>query len=189
MSPPRAFVDESYSTQNRHYLLAAAIVADEMLDEARDEIATLRRRHTAPFHWHAEHPLARLAMLRAAAESTISRVAVVARPVPDRREERARAACLTTLLMHLTSRESPVNTVVFEARTTALNRRDAARIEGLRASRRVPAAVRYDFATKSESLLWFADAIAGAAAAQASGDPTYAAELGDICWLDAPPVL
>lgn len=53
------------------------------------------------------------------------------------------------------------------------------RIEGLRASRRLATATRYEFATKGEALLWLADAVAGAAGLSIGGDDDLIALLGD----------
>ena len=184
-----AFVDESYIDRTAHYLLAAAVLPEDELLDARLAIAQLRRQHGAAFHWHDEHELARLAMLGAALADTTTRAIVVAQPVPEHRQERARATCMANLLAHLQTLEPPVARVVFESRTKALNRRDADRIEGLRSSRHLVEAVRYSFETKSEPLLAFADALAGAASAHLTGDTTYAAGLGaEVTWIYLPGV-
>lgn len=179
-----AFVDESYISSSAHYLLAAAVLPEAEVPDVRLAIAQLRRQHGAAFHWHDEHELARLAMLTAAVAHTSTRAIVVAQPVSEHRQERARATCMANLLAHLQTLEPPVERVVFESRTKALNRRDADRIEGLRSSRHLVEEVRYSFETKSEPLLAYADALAGAASAHLTGDGTYTAALGTaVTWI------
>lgn len=96
---------------------------------------------------------------------------------------------MANLLAHLQTLEPPVARVVFEGRTKALHRRDADRIEGLRSSRHLVEAVRYSFETKSELLLAFADALAGAASAHLTGGTTYTAALGaGVTWIYLPGV-
>jgi len=123
-----AFVDESYIDRTAHYLLAAAVLPEVELSDVRLAIAQLRRQHGAAFHWHDEHELARLAMLAAALADTTTRAVVVAQPVSEHRQERARATCMAHLLAHPQTLEPTVARVVFESRTKALNR--PRRVEG-----------------------------------------------------------
>ena len=109
--------------------------------------------------------------------------------MPPRRQERARARCTESLLAQLQVLDPPVHDVVFESRTHVLDRRDGARIEGLRASMRIRPGLRFSFATKAEPLLWIADAVAGAESARVRGDDRYAQALGDrLIRIDIPGV-
>jgi hypothetical protein len=175
----RAFVDESYVPRTRHYLLAAVVLDTASLDDARAAVRDVRRHRRGAFHWHDERTETRRRALKIAAATSDLQVVVVVKPVPERRQERARALCTASLLAQLQAVDPPVLDVVFESRTATLDRRDRDRIEGLRASRRISATARYGFATKAEPLLWLADAVAGAASLQMAGNDDMIDILGD----------
>ena len=179
MSDRYAFVDESYIVATRHYLLAAVVVREEMLDDVRASVRAVRRRRRDAFHWHGELDRSRTAMLELIAATSDLQIVVISRPVPPRRQERARARCTESLLAQLQVLDPPVHDVVLESRTHVLDRRDGTRIEGLRASMRIGPGLRFCFATKSEPLLWIADAVAGAESARVRGDDRYAQALGN----------
>lgn len=179
MTERRAFVDESYVARTEHYLMAAVILDVADIEDTRALIRSVRRHRRAAFHWHDERPAARHRMLSLVAGSSPLQLVVVTKPVAERRQERARAICTGSLLAQLQAFDPPVDDVVFESRTATLDRRDASRIAGLRSSRRLPVDVRYSFATKSEPLLWFADALAGAVGAELAGDDELTQLLGD----------
>lgn len=179
MSERRAFVDESYVSRTGQYLLAAVVIDDGQGDDARDAALEIRRHRRNALHWHDERRSTRLAIISAVAARTAAQVVVVTTPVPENRQERGRAVCIAPLLAHLQASSPPVARVILESRTGVLDRRDAQRIEGLRASHRLTDLVRYEFATKSEPLLWLADAVAGAVGSALAGDDTYAELLGD----------
>src|SRR5665647_2935505 len=63
MSDRYAFVDESYIVATRHYLLAAVVVREDMLDDVRASVRAVRRRRRDAFHWHGEFDRSRTAML------------------------------------------------------------------------------------------------------------------------------
>ena len=189
MSDRYAFVDESYIVATRHYLLAAVVVREDMLDDVRASVRAVRRRRRDAFHWHGEFDRSRTAMLELIAATSDLQIVVVSRPVHPRRQERARARCTESLLAQLQVLHPPVRDVVFESRTDVLDRRDGARIEGLRASMRIGPGLRFSFATKAEPLLWIADAVAGAESARVGGDERYAQALDDrLIRIDIPGV-
>lgn len=145
-----AFIDESHVPSTEHYLLAAVIVDRRKLDAVRDATLTVRRRRRAPFHWYTELDLSRTAMVDHIAAHTDLQLVVVSRPVARHRHERARARCLTSLLTQIQVLDPPVREVVLESRTDVLDKRDAARVDGLRASRRLGPDLRFSFGTKAE---------------------------------------
>jgi hypothetical protein len=85
----------------------------------------------------------------------------VGTPVPQRRQERARAACLTRLVVELHG--LGVGRLLMEARERELNRRDVRTVAGARYALPTSAVFRIDheFAV-NEPLLWAADVVAGA---------------------------
>lgn len=189
MSDRYAFVDESYIVATRHYLLAAVVVREDILDDVRASVRAVRRRRRDAFHWHGEFDRSRTAMLELIAATSDLQIVVVSRPVPPRRQERARARCTESLLAQLQVLDPPVRDVVFASRTHVLDRRDGTRIEGLRASMRIGPGLRFSSATKAEPLLWIADAVAGAESARVRGDDRYAQALGDrLIRIDIPGV-
>ena len=162
MSDRYAFVDESYVARTQHYLLAAVVVREDVLDDVRASVRAVRRRRRDAFHWHGEFDRSRTAMLELIAATSDLQIVVVSRPVRH---------------------------VVFESRTDVLDRRDGARIEGLRASMRIGPGLRFSFATKAEPLLWIADAAAGAESARVGGNDRYAQALEDrLIRIDIPGV-
>lgn len=166
-----AFVDESYVAGTSHYLLAAVVMPNETSAAVSDTTRTVPRRSRTRFHWHSEHEHDRHAMV--AHVANVSDLVVVSRPVRESRSERARGLCLRSLMAHLQGLEPPISDVVLESRTAVLDRRDANRIEGLRASGRLSPRMRFSFDTKAEPLLWLPDAVAGAVNAELAGDARY----------------
>lgn len=172
-------MDESYVSSTAHYLLAAVVVDPARTADLRDETRGLPRRGRSRFHWHSERAADRAAMVSHIAARTDLQVVVVSQPVAEARAERARARCLGALLAACVGFEPAVGHVVLESRTEVLDKRDAARIEGLKSAGRLPGLLRFSFGTKAEPLLWLPDAVAGAANAELADDPRYTARLGD----------
>ena len=127
MSDRYAFVDESYVARTQHYLLAAVVVREDVLDDVRASVRAVRRRRRDAFYWHGEFDRSRTAMLELIAATSDLQIVVVSRPVHPRRQERARARCTESLLAQLQVLHPPVRDVVFESRTDVLDRRDGAR--------------------------------------------------------------
>ena len=173
MTGRRAFVDESHVAATAHYLLAAVIVSEASAEALSAATAPVRRRGRAPFHWYHELDVSRTAMIHHIAASSDLQVVVISRPVAPGRHERARARCMESLLAQLQSLDPPVRHVVFESRTQVLDKRDAARIEGMRSSLRFLPVLRFSSETKEQPLLWLADAVAGAESAHIQGDSRY----------------
>ncbi len=173
MTGRRAFVDESQVAATAHYLLAAVIVTEANTEALGAATAAVRRRSRSPFHWYHELGVSRTAMIGHIAASTDLQVVVISRPVAPGRHERARARCMEPLLAQLQSLDPLVHHVVFESRTQVLDKRDAARIEGMRSSLRFLPVLRFSFETKEQPLLWLADAVAGAESAHIQGDSRY----------------
>jgi hypothetical protein len=93
------------------------------------------------------------------------------RPAP-KRQERGRALCLDRMLWDF--REEGVTEVVFESRDHRNDRKDAKTIGHALRAGRAPADLRYRFLRPTgEPLLWIADAIAGAAAADLVDERRY----------------
>jgi len=184
-----AFVDESYVAQTQHYLLAAVVVREDVLDDVRASVRAVRRRRRDAFHWHGEFDRSRTAMLELIAATSDLQIVVVSRPVHPRRQERARARCTESLLAQL----QVLQPTGARRRLREPNRRARPTRRG---PHRRPPSIDADrtrapvlFATKAEPLLWIADAVAGAESARIGGDERYAQALDDrLIRIDIPGV-
>jgi hypothetical protein len=166
------------------------VLDDARLADVRDATLAARRQSGRPFHWHSERNAARAEMVEHVASLSGTEIIVaVCRPVASHRHERARAVCLVTLLDAVQALDPPVSCIVLERRTEMLDKRDAARIEGLVAGRRLTKELTYSFASKAEPLLWLADAVAGAVSAELRGDTRFAPTLArHSTWRPVPEV-
>jgi len=172
-----AYVDESLRVSHAGlYLLAAAVVAGDDADDARRALRRVLLPGQLRFHWRLERGGQRARMLAAVAKIRPAVLAYSCRPMP-RRQERARALCVNSLVWDLHERD--IKHAVFESRGEHGDRRDAATIEQARRAKWAAAAVTYGFdRADDEPLLWIADALAGAISAHlAEGDATYLEEL------------
>jgi len=158
--------------------MAAAICAVQDQDQLRTALRGLLLPRQDRLHWRDESEARReritagIAALRAALHSVV----VVAAPVPDTKQERARRVCLETL--HPALQAHGVSLIVQEQRTPQQNRRDLQMVDALRSQRLLPAGVRVDFAQPlEEPLLWLPDTIAGAAGLAREGRPEHLARL------------
>ena len=106
-------------------------------------------------------------------------VVAVGTPVPRRRQERARAACLRALVSALHG--FGVQQLLIEARAPDLNRRDVATVQGARFALPKGSRFRVDHIPGSaEPLLWVADVVASVVRSAAK-----AVRSGLSCWASA----
>lgn len=135
-------------------------------------------RGTAKLHWNEmdEHQK-RTAAQRLADVEGLHLVAIGA-PLPIRRQERARAACLRLPVHELHA--YGVGELLIESRTTELDRRDVATVRGARYElpKGTQFRVEHQIGAK-EPLFRAADIIAGAVRSQLTGDSTYQDILAD----------
>ncbi|GAA3434457.1 hypothetical protein BJ998_004710 [Kutzneria kofuensis] len=172
-----AFADESFQEDPVHgfYVLAAAVFPPAIHDQVRETMLDLRsrlrsRRTTDKLHWNHLDPYQQEAAAKQVAEIEGFHVVTVGTPVPQRRQERARAACLTRLVLELHS--LGVTELVMEAREAELNRRDVQTVIGARYGLvgRPEFRVSHRFGSL-DPLLWAADMVAGAVRAHRLGRP------------------
>jgi hypothetical protein len=170
-----AFADESFQEDPVHgfYVLAAAVFPPVIHDEVRELMLELRcrlrsRRATDKLHWNHLDPYQQETAAKQVAEIEGFHVVTVGTPVPQRRQERARAACLTRLVVELHS--LGVTDLVMEAREAELNRRDVRTVIGARYGLpgRPEFRISHQFGAV-DPLLWAADMVAGAVRAHRLG--------------------
>lgn len=169
---PRAYADESFREHPTAgiYVLAAVVLAPAVWGEVRDLMLQLRgRRRTSKLHWNEmDRGQQKTAAGLLAAVDGLHVVATGA-PVPQRRQERARAACLAALVPEL--HDVGVRHLSIEARTPELDVRDVRAVSGARYGLPRGACFRIDHLRGcADPLLWSADVVAGAVRAHHDGD-------------------
>jgi len=164
------------------YLLAMVYVAAGDAEDTRAALKSVPRHARPRFHWHDEERRDQLAMIDVLARLGLVTTVVYQTPSPPRKQEQARARCLTVGLCDL--EQAGAVRLVLEARQDRLNRRDKRTIAAARRDQLVPASVPFDFVKADDDpLLWAADAMAGAAgAALADDDSRFISRLPDASW-------
>lgn len=171
-----AWVDESMRTANVSapmYMLGAVVTDPLACDAAREEL-----RRILPgglkLHWRDLDDRSKRRAVEVVASFDVAHMVVVASPLDQKKQERARAACMERLCWELG--EMGVSRVVLEARTSSLNKRDRALVAHLRGKKSLPQGLRIDIELPSgEPMLWVPDQVLGA-----MGD----AETGQAQWMD-----
>lgn len=176
-----AFADESFFEHPTagFYVLAAVVFDAAVAESAREAMLQLRgRRQTAKLHWNEMSTPQRLTAAKTLADLDGLHVVTVGAPVPAKRQERARAQCLTRLVVELAG--YGVTDLVMEARTAALDRRDVTTVTGAR--HHLPRGTRFRVEHRpggADALFWAADIVAGAVRAGRSGQGEHRRLLDD----------
>lgn len=177
----QAFADESFreAELGGFYVLAAAVFEPDTEDAARDAMRLLQgKRAPLKLHWNEMNQQLRHNAVKTIADLDGFYVVAVGSPVPARRQERARAACLVQLTLEL--HRLGVTELHVESRTPELNQRDVNTVRGARFCLPSGSVFRIDHVLgKQEALLWAADIAAGAVRAQHEGRADYQSLLGD----------
>lgn len=177
-----AYADESFKEQDGsgYYLMAAACFNPNVYDHAREAVISLRTgHHVAKLHWARMDRADREQAAKAVAAIEGFHIVTIGAPVPERRQERARARCLDRLVVELHS--LGVTSLVIEAREPELNQRDVETVRGAR-HRLFPGGTRFHVEHvpgPTEPLLWIADILVGAVRAEQEGEPRYREILAD----------
>jgi hypothetical protein len=168
-----AFADESFQEDPVHgfYVLAAAVFPPPIHEEVRHLMLELRGvRKTHKLHWNEMDPRQQEDAAKRLASVDGFHLVAIGTPVPQRRQERARAACLTRLIVEL--HDLGVGRLLMEARERELNRRDVRTAAGARYALPSSADFRLDHVfAAAEPLLWAADVVAGAVRCHRLGRP------------------
>lgn len=179
--PQVAFADESFREDPTEgfYVLAVAVLEFQAQQPARDLMRSLLgSRRTSKLHWHEMDRLQQKDAAHRVGDVEGFHVVAVGAPVPRRRQERARAACLTALVPELHG--FGVEQLFLETRTAELNRRDLATVQGARFALPRGSSFRIDHLPGStEPLLWVADIVAGVVGASRFGGPIRLELLGE----------
>jgi hypothetical protein len=174
-----AVIDES-SPQNAAGGITYVVAIAALFDPAR-ALASLSGLFTTdrrrPFHWEREGTIARTRIIEIAAEIGVVATAHYAH-VGRRGQSNARQAMLADMVRDAAA--DGVDHLVIEASDAAtVNRDRVTLLRTFEGTGGVP--FRYDWRSKSERLLWFADAIAGAVGEHVVGkDATWWQMLDDL---------
>lgn len=153
------------------YLLTAVLVHAHDAESVRSSVRGLLLPSQCRLHWHEESGRRRR-LLSAAVANLPLRAVVVARcgpaTEPDERRRRKRLETLADVLERRGCRS-----LVLESRGPRADRRDRDMLDALR-SRRIVSALRLSHqAAGSDPLLWVADMVCGAVAADLRGEPSH----------------
>lgn len=181
LAPRSAWSDESFQEHDSSgfYIIAAAIVPAAAEETARAEMLRLRGKHApAKLHWTKRDAKERIELAQVVSALEGLHVVAVGTPVRPRRQERARAQCLSQLIRELHG--FGVERLFMEAREAELNARDIATMRHARFGLPKGAPFRLDHLYgAAEPLLWVADVVAGAVRAEKLGEPRYREILSD----------
>lgn len=175
-----AYGDESYleAVSGGYYVLASVTFDPSVAEEARQAMRELRgNRRTDKLHWNEMDRKQREAAAFTVASLEGFHVVAVGAPVPLKRQERARAACLARLVDELYGYE--VRTLVLESRGRTLDKKDERVVRPFQAQHNDDRFTLRHEPGGNEPLLWAADIVAGAVRAKQDGESRYCDILHD----------
>ncbi|MDR7302087.1 DUF3800 domain-containing protein [Haloactinomyces albus] len=171
----QAFVDESFheAAIDGFYVLAAVVFEAATHEAVRTAMHELRgKRGTGKLHWNEMDTQQRHAATKTVADLEGFHIVTIGAPVPGRRQERARSACLNRLVAELHGYE--VTQLFMESRTQSLNKRDIDTVRGARYALPKGTLFHIDHIPgKQDALFWAADIVAGAVRAHREGIEDY----------------
>ena len=180
----RAFADESFveAATGGFYVLAAVVFEHGTHQAVREAMLGLRgTRGSHKLHWNEMDSKQKRTAAKVVADLDGFHIVAIGSPVPARRQERARAACLTRLVHELHG--YAVSELWMEARTDVLNMRDIDTVRGARYGLPKGAVLRVEHIDgKDEPVFWAADIVAGAIRTHREGRAEYRALLADCVY-------
>ena len=178
-----AFVDESQSDRTRDpgvYILAAAIADTDVVESVREAMLDLRVGLRGKVHWRDEQRGRRAVIISTVGSLPLEHLVVVRSCDSHEREERRRRRCLERLSMELDV--LGVESVTFESRGPADDRRDMAAIQAFRSQHLVSSRLRIrHLPGPKEPMLWVPDAVCGAVVAVRTSSGEYFDEIKTRC--------
>ena len=158
------------------YILAAAVCAAEMLDEARADAQLLLLKGQRKPHWRDESAKRRQQIVDQIVSMPLEHVVVFRDSPTTERLERRRRLSMRGLLPILDDRG--IQHATFESRGNADDARDRHLLDSVRASHGISSRLRLDHAKGPlEPMLWIADAVCGMVGTNLGGNDLYLAQL------------
>lgn len=178
-----AWVDERMDVGDNNdgrYTLAAVIGDDTSCEAIRADLRSLLLRRQPRLHWRDENISRRTKIVDLISRTDVTAVVVVGTPMIASRQERARRVCMERLLP-LLQQDYRVGTVILEAQTPSLMRKDHQQVLNLLGKRWITRELSVtDARPLHEPMLWIADAVAGATGAAHQGDPQWLNQLDHL---------
>jgi len=162
-----AWADESIL--DGAYILGAVVLEEEVIQNARQAAAKLRRPGELKAHWYERNKKDRDAMIGTLRSLPVSGLIVARVPIIGERNERQRRKSMELFLPLLVG--SNVKTVTFESRGPKNDQRDRDMLAAMQAQHRIyaPALTMHHARGIDEPILWLADALCGAVVAERHG--------------------
>lgn len=187
MNPPQqpfdgflAFGDESGSDGRLDpftYILSAAIVDPEDLEEVREQAGELKMPGSRKAHWRDDSGKRHDTVIALIARMSIEGVIVARRGPPDEKPERRRRKCMEPFLTGI--EEFGCTQLVLESRGPVDDKRDRTLLDTMRAKKQSEA-LRLDHRRgPEEPLLWIPDALCGAVTAARVGEQRWLKEISE----------
>ena len=176
MAEMYAWVDESGSDRTldpNTYILAAALVARDAMDDVRDQMRPLLTRGHKKVHWSEEtKPARRLAITNQVRSCAIDHLIVVRNGIETDTHQRPRNAALKQLLHELDQRE--IAQAILESRGPSDDQRDRKLHDRLRRTREIGGSLKMSHVPgPADAGLWVADAVCGAVSSSRTGTGEY----------------
>jgi hypothetical protein len=169
------YIDESIHDRPGLYLLAVVLAEPDVSERVGRELSVLipaARR----VHWHAEDDPTRAGLVKAVSTMPVSARAYACLFDAPGRKEAARARALTWMALEL---DAGVRHLILDRRQDAQNAMDRRVLGGL--AGRPPRFTLEHRSSVDEPLLWLADIVVGAVAAQVLGRTSaYVEALGEV---------
>lgn len=170
-----AYVDESSANRSedrQEYLVCAAIIPIDEMEQIRDQLTPLRLKGQIKLHWTDESNSRRRKIVDAVSELAPMTAVVTHLSNRQNKTERFRRLCLEAMYYELA--QMGIRSVTCEGRTAPQDKKDLAHIVALRNQKRVAK----DFGINhcrggDDPLLWLPDIFLGAINSKYLGDHSY----------------
>lgn len=170
-----AYLDESSASRGedrQEYLVCAAVLQSEHLDDLREQLLPLRLKGQIKLHWSDESEQRRKKIVAAVSGMQQMSAIVSHMSQPQKKTERFRRKCLETLYYELAA--MGIGELVCESRSDSLNKKDLQHISLLRNQKAVAKEFRITHCLGGDDpLLWLPDIFLGAVNAKHRGDSSY----------------
>lgn len=175
-----AYIDESSAQRTadrQEYMVCAAIVSYDDIDNVREELLSLRLPGQIKVHWTDERDSRRRKIVETLARIESIQAIITHRSELNRKTERYRRKCLEQIYFELSDMD--IHNVILESRDEAQNEKDIAHIVALQGRGQSTGIRLRHVRGGDDPLLWIPDAVLGAFNAAHLGEEKYWEQLQD----------